>query len=80
MTIKQQTKLSSIVSKPNSTLLLGYKLRLHLYNLANLNPDLIYQAKFDNNPGKYERKSKWLSAKQVDRLGKSFWYHGITTF
>jgi hypothetical protein len=24
-----------------------------------------------------KRKSKWLSAKQVDRLGKSFWYHGI---
>jgi hypothetical protein len=30
------------------------------------------QAKFTNHPGKYERKSKWLSAKQVDRLGKSF--------
>jgi hypothetical protein len=29
----------------------GYKLRLHLYNLANLNPDLP-TAKFDNNPGK----------------------------
>ena len=24
--------------------------------------------------------SKWLSAKQVDRLGQSFWYHGIDDF
>lgn len=48
--------------------------------MANLNPDSTYQAKFDNNPDKYERMSKWLSAKQVDRLGKSFWYHGIHDF
>jgi hypothetical protein len=65
--------------KPNSTLL-GYKLRLNLYNLANLNPDSTYQAKFKNNPGKYERESKILSAKQVDRLGQSFWYKGIHEF
>ena len=68
-----------LYQKPNSTLL-GFRLRLNLYNLANLNPDSTYQAKFTNNPGKYERKSKWLSAKQVDRLGKSFWYHGIHDF
>ena len=61
-------------------MLLGFRLRLNLYNLANLNPDSTYQAKFTNHPGKYERKSKWLSAKQVDRLGKSFWYHGIHDF
>ncbi len=51
-----------------------------MYNLANPNPDSTYKAKFKNNPGKYERKSKWLSAKQVDLLGKSFWYHGIHDF
>jgi hypothetical protein len=50
---------------------------LNLYNLANLNPDSTYQAKFTNHPGKYERKSKWLSAKQVDRLGKSFGIMGF---
>lgn len=70
---------NQLYQKPNSTLL-GYRLRLNLYNLANLNPDSTYQAKFTNNPGKYERKAKWLSAKQVDRLGKSFWYHGIHEF
>lgn len=70
---------NQLYQKPNSKLL-GYRLRLHLYNLANLNPDSTYQAKFTNKPGKYERKSKWLSAKQVDRLGQSFWYHGIHDF
>lgn len=77
---KAENEFNQLYQKPNSTLLLGYKLRLNLYNLANLNPDSTYQAKFTNNPGKYERKSKWLSAKQVDRLGKSFWYHGIHDF
>lgn len=70
---------NQLYQKPNSTLL-GYRLRLNLYNLANLNPDSTYQAKFTNNPGKYERKAKWLSAKQVDRLGKSFLYSGIHEF
>jgi outer membrane protein assembly factor BamA len=53
---------------------------LALYNAANLNPDSTYQAKFSNKPGKYERKAKWLSAKQVDRLGESFYYKGIHQF
>ena len=70
---------NQMYQKPNGTLL-GYKLRLNLYNLANLNPDSTYQAKFKNNPGKYERMSKIYSAKQVDRLGQSFYYKGIHEF
>jgi outer membrane protein assembly factor BamA len=70
---------NQMYQKPNGTLL-GYKLRLNLYNLANLNPDSTYQAKFKNNPGLYERQSKFLSAKQVDRLGQSFLYKGIHEF
>jgi len=70
---------NQMYQKPNGTLL-GFKLRLNLYNLANLNPDSTYQAKFKNNPGKYERQSKLLSAKQVDRLGQSFFYKGIHEF
>jgi len=76
---KEEIVFNQLYQKPNSTFL-GYRLRLNLYNLANLNPDSTYQAKFTNNPGKYEKKSKWLSAKQVDRLGQSFWYHGIHDF
>lgn len=76
---KEEIVFNQLYQKPNTTFL-GYRLRLNLYNLANLNPDSTYQAKFTNNPGKYERMSKLLSAKQVDRLGKSFWYHGIHDF
>ena len=77
--IKEEKLFNQLYQKPNTTLL-GYRLRLNLYNLANLNPDSTYQAKFKNNPKKYERKSKWLSAKQVDRLGQSFFYKGIHSF
>ncbi|MBC7440480.1 MAG: outer membrane protein assembly factor, partial [Flavobacterium sp.] len=70
---------NQLYQKPNSTFL-GYNLRLNLFNLATPNPDSVYQAKFTNHPGKYERKSKWLSAKQVDRLGQSFLYQGIDNF
>ncbi len=77
--VKTENVVNQLYQKPNSRIL-GYRLRLNLFNLANPNPDSTYQAKFTNNPGKYERKSKWLSAKQVDRLGKSFWYHGIHDF
>jgi outer membrane protein assembly factor BamA len=74
-----ETASDQMYQKPNGTLL-GYRLRLNLYNLANLNPDSTYQAKFKNNPGLYERQAKILSAKQVDRLGQSFFYKGIHEF
>ncbi|MCK8142857.1 outer membrane protein assembly factor [Flavobacterium sp. I-SCBP12n] len=77
--IKEEIVFNQLYQKPNTTLL-GYRLRLNLYNLANLNPDSTYQAKFKNNPEKYKRLSKWLSEKQVNRLGQSFWYHGIHDF
>ncbi|NMH27204.1 BamA/TamA family outer membrane protein [Flavobacterium sp. SE-s28] len=65
-----------MVRKPNSDLL-GYRLRLNLYNLANPNPDSTFKAKFSGNPRKYERLSTILSKKQVARLGKSFYYYGV---
>ena len=77
--IKEENVFNQLYQKPNTTLL-GYRLRLNLYNLANLNPDSTYQAKFTKNPGKYKRMSKLLSEKQVNRLGQSFLYHGIHDF
>lgn len=65
-----------MVKKPNSSLL-GYRLRLNLYSLANPNPDSTFKAKFVNKPNKYKRMSAVLSEKQVARLGKSFYYYGI---
>jgi outer membrane protein assembly factor BamA len=77
--VKSDEVVNQLYQKPNSSIL-GFRLRLNLFNLANPNPDSSYQAKFKNNPGKYERESKWMSSKQVDRLGQSFWYHGIHDF
>ena len=65
--------------KPNSKLL-GFRFRLFLNNLAIQNPDSVYQSKFIKNPAKYIRKARFLSKKQVDRLGKSFYYYGIHNF
>lgn len=76
---KREILHDQIYQKANSSIL-GYNLRLHLYNLANIKHDSIYNSKFINNPEKYKRKSKWLSAKQVNRLGESFWYSGIHEF
>lgn len=76
---KEENVVNQLYQKPNSKIF-GYPLRLNLFNLANPNPDSTYQAKFKADSRKYQRKSKWLSAKQVDRLGKSFWYHGIHDF
>jgi len=77
--IKDEAIIEHIVQQPNSSLL-GFKLRLHMYNLANENMDSIFKAKYTNNPQKYARASKWLSQKQVHRLGKSFWYSGWHNF
>ncbi len=68
-----------LYQKPNTSIL-GYKLRLNLFNLAKQNPDSTYKAKFINNPKKYKRQSALLSAKQVARKGQSFFYSGIHNF
>jgi len=70
---------NQLYQKQNSTLL-GFPLRLHIYNLAKPKTDSIYRAKFAKNPKKYYKKAKWLSRKQVKRLGESFWYSGVHNF
>ena len=75
----QEEVVAQIMQQPNSSIL-GYRLRLNMFNLANENPDSIFRAKYTKDPEKYKRKAKWLSKKQVDRLGKSFWYAGIHNF
>ncbi|MGK4566062.1 hypothetical protein [Flavobacterium sp. 3HN19-14] len=68
-----------LYQRPNSSLL-GFKLRLNLYNLAKPNPDSSYRAKFIHNPKKLQRQIKLFSAKQVKRKGESFLYSGIHNF
>ena len=76
---KNEDVTNQLYQKPNSSIF-GYRLRLNIFNLAATNPDSIYKSKFIKNPEKYTKLSKWLSKKQVDRLGNSFYYSGIHNF
>ncbi len=68
-----------LYQKPNSSFL-GYNLRLNLYNLAKQNPDSSFKKNVLDNPKRYKRLSNLLSEKQVERLGKSFFYSGFHNF
>jgi outer membrane protein assembly factor BamA len=65
--------------QPNSNIL-GYNLRLHMYNMAKPNADSSYLAWLERKPGRHERLRKLLSEKQVLRLGNSFIVSGISNF
>jgi outer membrane protein assembly factor BamA len=66
--------------KPNSTLLLGYPLRLHMYNLARKNDDSSYQVWLNRKPNRHKNLTALLSEKQVNRLGQSFFVSGFSNF
>ncbi len=70
---------SLIYQKPNTTVL-GYPLRLNLYNLAKENPDSSYNAWLYSKENRKERLTKLLSAKQVGRLGESFLVKGLSNW
>ena len=75
--ISNQDIESLIIQKPNSTLL-GYPLRLNLYNLAKVNPDSSYNEWLDRKDKREQRLSGVLSKKQVGRLGESFLVKGYS--
>ena len=77
--ISSEQENSLILQQPNRKLA-GFPLRLHLYNLAKENPDSLYQQWLDKKPKRRERLSKWLSEKQVKRLGESFLVSGYSNF
>lgn len=64
---------------PNSNLL-GYRLRLNLFNLAKPNADSSYKAWLERKEGRHERMKKIFSEKQVQRLGNSFVVSGLSNF
>ena len=68
---------SLIIQKPNSTLL-GYPLRLNLYNLAKQDPDSSFQNWLYKKEKREKRLTKLLSKKQVNRLGESFMVKGMS--
>lgn len=74
--IKTEITSNQLSQNPNAKLF-GFPLALTLYNWAKPNTDSTYLLKFKNNPKKLEQMTKWLSAKQVEQLGNSFFYKGI---
>ncbi|WP_234418219.1 BamA/TamA family outer membrane protein [Aquimarina aquimarini] len=59
---------SQLYQKPNIKLL-GIPIRLHIYNLARTNQDSLYQDWLTRTPNREKKLTKFLSKKQVDRLG-----------
>jgi len=68
-----------LYQKPNSSIL-GYRLRLQLYNLARQQADSAYNQWLDRKPNRRKRLNSLLSAKQVERLGQSFAVSGLSNF
>lgn len=68
-----------IVQRPNTNIL-GYPLRLNLYNLAKENPDSLFQDWLYEKEKREKRLINFLSKKQVNRLGESFVVKGFSEF
>ena len=77
--INDETIERLIYQRPNAALL-GYPLRLNLYNLAKENPDSLFQTWLYRKPNRKERLTKLLSEKQVKRLGESFFVSGMSNW
>ena len=66
---------SLIALKPNSKLL-GYPLKLNLYSIAKKDPDADFQYWLYKKEKREQHLINFLSKKQVERLGESFWVKG----
>ncbi|POS02608.1 surface antigen-like protein [Flavobacterium croceum DSM 17960] len=76
---KDEEAYYQLYQKRNSSIL-GYKLRLNLYNLATPKKDSLYEAWLTKNPKTHQFLTSFLSDKQVNRLGKSFVVSGMGNF
>ncbi|NND88384.1 MAG: BamA/TamA family outer membrane protein, partial [Flavobacteriaceae bacterium] len=64
---------SQLYQRPNPKFpLLGIPVGLHIYNLADPNPDSTFQAWLNRKPKRKERLINFLSKKQVDALDSSY--------
>lgn len=64
-------KINELINQRPNNKLLGFPLRLHIYNLARDNRDSLFEAWLDKNPKKRARLTKRLSKKQLDQLKNS---------
>lgn len=64
---------SQLAQKPNTTIpLIGLPLELHIYNLADQQPDSTYYKWLHKNPKREGRLINLLSKKQVDKIDSSY--------
>ncbi|MDH7445110.1 translocation and assembly module lipoprotein TamL [Aquimarina sp. 2201CG14-23] len=62
---------NQLYQKPNSRLA-WIPFRLHIYNIAKVNPDSMYLDWLYKKPNREKRLTNFLSKKQVDRLGVGY--------
>ncbi|WP_432672769.1 BamA/TamA family outer membrane protein [Flavobacterium sp. SM2513] len=77
---EKKSEIEELLYQQPNTRVLGLPLGLYVYNWAKPNHDSIYKAELLANPKKLQRQTRLLSAKQVQRKGKSFLYSGIHNF
>ncbi len=77
--ISDEAAFNQLSQKPNSAIL-GYKLRLNLFNLAKQKSDSSYKEWLKRNPKTATFLNGLLSKKQVNRLGQSFLVSGLSKF
>ncbi len=76
--VNQSEVKNLLTQRPNSSIL-GYPLRLNLYNIAKEKPDSLYQDWLTRKPKREQRLNNWLSRKQVKRLEQSFVVSGFSS-
>lgn len=70
---KESGLYSQLAQKPNPSIpLVGVPFGLHIYNLADPQPDSTYYKWLHKNPKREERLIRFLSKKQVDQIDSSY--------
>src|SRR5690606_20867941 len=67
---KTETINNLLYQEPNQKIL-GYPLRLNLYNLARPNRDTLFEDWLDKTPKRRERLTRTFSQKQLDKIKQS---------
>lgn len=78
--INKEERINNLLVQQPNTKFLNYPFGLTLYNAAKPNPDSSYKAWLNRKPNRVKRLNRFLSVKQVERLGKSFFVSGLPNF
>ncbi len=78
--INKEERINNLLALQPNTKFLNYPFGLTLFNTARPNPDSSYKAWLERKPNRIKRLNRFLSAKQVERLGNSFFVSGLPNF